>query len=580
MRQNIRNRRCGDGMKNLTRILIVGGYGIFGGRLVELLEDGPDLTLIVTGRSVKKAHDYCKSRAESKATLIPASFDRNAPTEQIKTLKPDIIIDASGPFQDYGAAQYRLVEACIAHQVHYLDLADGSEFVKGIYQFDSAAKAAGVFILSGVSSFPVLTALVVRELLKDMDSVESIHGGIAPSPFAGVGENVIRAIAGYAGQPVPVKKDGTIIVGYPFTESIRYTISPPGYVPLKNILFSLVDVPDLRVLPELWPDARTVWMGAGPVPEILHRVLIGFSWMVRWKILPSLTPIVKLIQFVMNTVRWGEHRGGMFVEVNGLREDKQPVRKSWHLLAEGRDGPLIPCMAVEAIMRKLFRGEAIEPGARTAIDDLALSDYERLFSRRTIYTGFRLDEPPIPMPLYQSVLGATWNQLPVPIRNMHDVAISRRAEGLAIIERGTNPFARMIADMIGFPQAGTDVPVSVDFNVFAGTEQWMRTFNGRSFKSWQSRGYGRTERLLIERFGPMRFAMALVTEESEQKLRLVLRSWSFLGISMPMALCPASDSYEIVEDGKFHFHVKISHPLVGLIIHYRGWLNIIDQQAD
>ena len=35
-----------------------------------------------------------------------------------------------------------------------------------------------------------------------------IRGGIAPSPYAGVGENVIRAIAGYAGQPVELKRDG------------------------------------------------------------------------------------------------------------------------------------------------------------------------------------------------------------------------------------------------------------------------------------------------------------------------------------------------------------------------------------
>jgi hypothetical protein len=35
-------------------------------------------------------------------------------------------------------------------------------------------------------------------------------------------------------------------------------------------------------------------MGAGPVPEILHRLLIGLSWLARWKIVPSLTPIAGL----------------------------------------------------------------------------------------------------------------------------------------------------------------------------------------------------------------------------------------------------------------------------------------------
>ena len=52
--------------------------------------------------------------------------------------------------------------AALALGIHYLDLADGSDFVEGIAQFDAAARARGVFVLSGVSSFPVLTAAVVR----------------------------------------------------------------------------------------------------------------------------------------------------------------------------------------------------------------------------------------------------------------------------------------------------------------------------------------------------------------------------------------------------------------------------------
>jgi hypothetical protein len=41
---------------------------------------------------------------------------------------------------------------------------------------------------------------------------------------------------------------------------------------------------------------------------------------------------------------------------------------------------------------------------------------------------------------------------------------------------------------------------------------------------------------------------------------------------MPLALAPRIDAYEYVEDGRFRFHVGISHPLTGLIVRYRGWL--------
>lgn len=557
-------------MNNSLKILIVGGYGTFGGRTVELLESELRLILVVAGRSLEKAQAYCSSRKATKAQLIPAKFDRTADiAKQLSDIKPDIVIDASGPFQDYGKDAYSLIDACIAQHINYLDLADGSQFVAGVSTLDNAAHNANVFVLSGVSSFPVLTAAVVRRLSTGMGKVISIRGGIAPSPYAGVGSNVIRAIAGYSGQEMTLTQAGKAVKMWPLTSSSRYTIAPPGYLPLKNIRFSLVDVPDLRVLADIWPEA-TVWMGAGPVPEILHRMLNLFAWMVRLGILKSLLPIANLMEFVIRNVRWGEHRGGMFVEVKGI-EKETAVTRSWHLLAEGRDGPLIPSMAVEAVIRKLLAGEKIKPGARAALDDVTLEDYESLFSKRTIFTGAWQDEPRTPVSLFKEVLGPAWDQLPAQIRDMHDIDTSAIAEGMSSIEHGKNPLGNFVCTILRFPKAANNVPVEVKFDVSGKTEQWTRNFNGHSFQSRLRKGRGRSERLFTERFGIISFAMALVLRDN--RLNLVLRRWSVLGIPLPMWLCVRSESYEFVdEQGRFNFNVRISHPLTGLIVHYRGWL--------
>jgi hypothetical protein len=66
------------------------------------------------------------------------------------------------------------------------------------------------------------------------------------------------------------------------------------------------------------------------------------------------------------------------------------------------------------------------------------------------------------------------------------------------------------------------------------------------------------------------FAQALVVEGD--RLRLVLRRWSIFGIPLPSWLAPRSNSYETEQDGRFSFHVEISHPWTGLIVGYRGWL--------
>ncbi|BCG84750.1 hypothetical protein MesoLj113c_08600 [Mesorhizobium sp. 113-3-9] len=559
------------------KLLIVGGYGTFGGRIIQLLESEPRLAVIVAGRSLAKAEAWCASRGAVAARLMPAAFDRDGDlAAQLASLRPDTLVDASGPFQAYGEGRYRLIEACIAGRVNYLDLADGSDFVAGVPAFDEAARRAALFVLSGVSSFPVLTAAVVRRLSCDMARIDTIKGGIAPSPYAGVGENVIRAIAGYAGQPVALVRDGGKAQGRPLTEQMRYTIAPPGRVPLKNTLFSLVDVPDLRALGELWPQAKTIWMGAGPVPEILHRALIGLAWLVRIGLVGSLSPLAPLMHWATNRLRWGEHRGGMFVLAEGADRAGTPVKRSWHLLAEGDDGPLIPSMAVEALVRKALDGRVPAAGARAAVDDLELADYEALFAGRTIYPGFRDDTAASPdKPLYARLLGDAWQGLPDEIRAMHDQ--TKMAQGRASVKRGRNILGLMTAWLVGFPKASEDIPVRVSFDVDGEEETWTRTFGTHSFSSRQFAGRRRWQRLLCERFGPLTFAMALVAEEA--KVSLVLRGWSVLGLPLPMWLCPRSTSYETVESGRFRFHVEISHPFTGLIVRYRGWLEPVDSHA-
>ncbi|GAN00004.1 hypothetical protein U91I_03667 [alpha proteobacterium U9-1i] len=549
------------------KLLIVGGYGTFGGRIVELLETEPSLEIIVCGRSPAKAQAFCATRGATAAKLIAGAFDREGDlTAQLAAHAPNVVVDASGPFQAYGDGRYRLIEACVAARVNYLDLADAAGFVTGVSAFDKAAREAGVFVLSGVSSFPVLTAAVVRRLSRDMARVDSISGGIAPSPYAGVGENVVRAIASYAGQPVAYLGRTAKIIGKPFTQQRRYTIAPPGRVPLRSTLFSLVDVPDLRALSALRPEVRRVWMGAGPVPEVLHRGLIALSWLVAIGWMRTLAPLAPLMHWATNRVRWGEHRGGMFVEARGALEGGATLTRSWHLLAEGSDGPLIPSMAVEAIVRRQIAGAQPVPGARAATQEIELDDYEKLFATRTIYTGER-ETPPRGAPLYQRLLGGAWDGLPRAVREMHDGV--RRAIGSATVERGGNWLARAAAAMMSFPPAG-DYDVSVVFHADAMRETWRRSFGRFMFSSLQYEGEGRSERLLCERFGALEFSMAMVLDTGA--LRLVVRRWRAFGVPLPLWLAPHSHAYETEENGAFRFHVEISHPLVGLIVRYRGLL--------
>lgn len=558
------------------KILILGGYGTFGSRLVQLLANESQLTLLVAGRSIKHAEEICnKLREHNAATISSVYFDRDKSNieDLLKFIKPDLVVDASGPFQSYGKDPYRVIKACLTTSVNYLDLADGSNFVQGITQFDEQAKANNIYVLSGVSTCPLLTAVVVRHLSKGLSRMYSIKGGIAPSPYANIGLNVVRAISSYSGKRVTLIRKNQPTSSYALTETMRYTICPPGCLPLSNRRFSLVDVPDFKIFPILWPTLNSIWFGAGTIPEFLHRILNGLSWLVRWNLLSSLTPFAPFFHWIMNTIRWGEHRGGMFVAVEGFDENGRKRERSWHLIAEKDTGPLIPAMGVEAIVRRVLNGKKPAIGARPATNDLELADYEKLFQKHLIFTGefssgISSDSSNTSL-LYQQLLDQAWNQLPKSLQMMHSNNVSK-AMGVAQIERGTNILSRFIAMLVGFPKAGMNIPVQVVFKRDGNVELWTRTFANKSFSSWQTKGTGRSDRLLIERFGPFSFGLALMS--SSGKLHLIIRCGFLFGIRLPTFLIPYGNSYEFEQDGRFYFHVEINHIFTGLIVRYHGWL--------
>jgi hypothetical protein len=124
---------------------------------------------------------------------------------------------------------------------------------------------------------------------------------------------------------------------------------------------------------------------------------------------------------------------------------------------------------------------------------------------------------------------------------------------------------------MGFPPSSDDVEVAVRLAPEqGGRERWTRDFGGKVFSSLQSCGSGKNQYLLVERFGVVCIALALVIRE--ERLLLIPRRWSICGLPLPKRLVPGGNSFEAEENGQFHFDVEIRVPVIGLIVGYRGQL--------
>ena len=142
-------------------VLILGGYGNFGKRISAALAS-KGIPVLIAGRDFQMASDLAKSIGPN-ATPLKLDIETGL-TRAFKEHRPCAVVNTVGPFQGQG---YEVARAAIDHKIHYIDLADGREFVTGIKKLDQHAQDAGIAVISGASTVPALSDAVVAAYTSD-----------------------------------------------------------------------------------------------------------------------------------------------------------------------------------------------------------------------------------------------------------------------------------------------------------------------------------------------------------------------------------------------------------------------------
>ncbi len=549
---------------NKFRILIVGGYGVFGGRLARMLIGDNKHDVLVAGRTLDKAKTFC---AEHEG--LPTHFDRNGDLEdQLKALSPDIVIDASGPFQSFSEDPYCLAQASIDAGAHYLDLADDTAFVCDIGALDQAARSIGVTVLSGASSVPAISSALADTLCEGLHYIGLIETIITPGNRAPRGLSIMKAILGQVGRPFRIWRGGQWTETHTWKTLKTFRLSLPSIEPLNTRVASPINVPDLEIFPERY-QARSVLFNAGLELKIMHYGLWMLGWFVRHTPLRGLTPLTRFLKWVADRLEpFGTDRGGMQVEVRGRDGTGRAVKRTWTLIVEGGDGPNIPSLPAYLMTQKIIT-EDIKPGARPCLGEFILSEIEQTLQTLDAYTGRQQEHIP---PLFEQALGsARFADLPAPVRQVHDVFEADTFAGEASVHRGENILSRIICWINGFPPTQDKTSVQVRIEVTPKGERWTRQFGSSSFTSTMSRRTKDKENQIWECFGPIAFQLNL--EIVDGTIALPVVAGKFLGIPLPKWLNAISNAREYVDDqGRFCFDVEILLPFIGRLIHYHGWL--------
>jgi saccharopine dehydrogenase-like NADP-dependent oxidoreductase len=353
-----------------VRVLVLGAYGAFGARVAERLAGQPAIELIVAGRSLPRAEAIARRLSEGRgANVIPACMDAaDISTDQLARKQANLLINASGPYQ---RQDYRLARACIAAQVHYVDLADARGFVAGIGTLDEEARRAGVLVVSGASTVPALSAAVIDAYLQQFARLECVRIVISPGNSFDPGLATTQSILGTLGRPFAVPAGGGTATLHGWQGLQRRHIAGLG-----GRWLGACDTPDLELFPRRYPGLRSVQVFAALEVGAFHLGLWGLSWMVRAGLLRRPEWLAAPLLAVKRAMRvLGSDVGGMAVTLEGASASGGRKRIEWRLIARHGHGPFIPAMPSVILAKRLLAGALTTRGAMPCLGLFTLDEF-------------------------------------------------------------------------------------------------------------------------------------------------------------------------------------------------------------
>ncbi|KAG2387914.1 hypothetical protein C9374_000764 [Naegleria lovaniensis] len=378
---------------NKFKILILGGYGVFGQRLTSelmkpfqqhFLSKHPDTTanqqpshvnngpitnfdIIIGGRNLQHAQEFArslntKSKNREDFNAFASGISVDIQNEQnfkqtLQELQPNLVIHTCGPFQ---GQDYHVAEECIENGIHYLDLADSRLFVSQFSKhLNEKALKHNVVAISGVSTVPGLSSAVIKYCSRENNEFgfKEIHN---------VECNKINVIGWQGLKKIQLKG----------TSSTRHV--------------SYCDVPDIDLFPEYFPQLKEYKFRAGLELGIFQFGLLGMSYLTRMGMVKNwanYAPYLKRISEWFYNM--GTDSGGMQMILKGIDHQHNLKIVQYDLIALKGDGPQIPSTPAVILARKIAQNQ-LQIGAQPCVGQFTLDELMEALKEFNISHSFSI----------------------------------------------------------------------------------------------------------------------------------------------------------------------------------------------
>ena len=348
------------------RVIVFGGYGVFGSIVArELVQRGVPVT--IAGRDGRKGESLARELG-SECSAVEANLADRASCSQ--ALNGHVIaVHCAGPFAEMDDS---LLDACLEHGCHYVDIADDRAYVARVQQYDERFSRAGLTAAYGCSSLPSISlALAQHARAESAVPVEGVRVGLFIGHDNPKGDAAVRSATRMLGRPIAAQQ--VALVG--FRDWTIVPLPPPiGRRPMLNF-----ETPDYDLLPRLL-GAREVIVNVGFESRLVTAAFGCFARCapaIGRRVLPWLAAISGPLR------HFGTSCGVVFAELvfaDGSRRSAAMVAR--------RDGQRLAALPCVYVVERLARGEACAAGAHSGGEILG----HAALLERLVQDGFSLHD--------------------------------------------------------------------------------------------------------------------------------------------------------------------------------------------
>jgi len=341
------------------KVLVLGGYGICGRRITEILTHDPDIDCLIGGRDVRRGQAVA---AELGVPFVAVDTQRaaslNAALEGVFA-----VVNTCGPFRWH---DYAVAERCARRGVYYVDMADESPYILGIQDLAQRALEGGVALVSGAGSTLAFSSILADTISHAFDTIEQIDIAMLSGNRNPRGLASVRSLLQTQGRQVRVRErdQWRAVPGF----SRGCTVELPA--PLGRRRLYVTDAPETDILAKRY--GASVTYRTGLELPFLNR---GHAWLgslSRLGVIGDLARLAGTLHAAQTALRgFGQAALGLTVVMRGQRGGRSVVRKAGLMARD--DGLSVSCIPAIALVRKWVAAGG-SPGALPCVGLLTLQD--------------------------------------------------------------------------------------------------------------------------------------------------------------------------------------------------------------